>query len=341
MERKIAEEVLDIKTRIVRSASYNPWFNLALEEHLLKSVGLDEVILYLWQNQGTVVIGRNQNAWRQCRCRELEADGKKLARRLSGGGAVFHDLGNLNFTFLIEGKHYNLERQLEVILQAVREQGIKAEFTGRNDLTVAGKKFSGNAFYFDERNAYHHGTLLIDVNFADMMRYLQVSEEKIRSKAIESVKARVVNLKNLNPEITIASMTDSVASAFITIYGGSKNIEEIAPEEIGLEDLYRRYSSWEWRYGESPKFDLQFDTRFPWGEIQVGLSLRKGQIVKAKIYSDAMNPQLIEEMAGALHNVPLQPASISACLASLAVQDPERPVLTQFQDWLTEKISRL
>lgn len=328
-------------TRIVRSTGFDPWYNLALEEHLLRNIGPGEVILYLWQNQGTVVIGRNQNAWKQCRCKELEDEGKKLARRLSGGGAVFHDLGNLNFTFIMERKNYNLERQLEVILRAVRRQGIDAEFSGRNDLTAAGRKFSGNAFYFEEKAAYHHGTILVDVDFEDMMRYLQVSQAKMRSKAVESVKARVVNLKSLNPEITIDSMADSVAGAFVEIYGGEKTVEVVNPDTLDLEELYRRYSSWQWRYGETPKFDVEFSTRFDWGEIEVGLSLRKAVITQAKIYSDAMNPQLIEEMAAVLGDTPLLPESISECLNTLVVTGQDRLILEQFRDWLTDKVTHL
>lgn len=329
------------QTRIVRSSGYDPWYNLALEEYLLKNIAPNEVILYLWQNQGTVVIGRNQNAWKQCRCKELEDDGKKLARRLSGGGAVFHDLGNLNFTFIMERKNYMLERQLEVILQAVRQQGIDAEFSGRNDLIAAGRKFSGNAFYFEENAAYHHGTLLVDVDFEDMMRYLQVSQEKMRSKAVESVKARVVNLKSLNPQVTIESMADSVAAAFVEIYGGEKKVEIITPDQLELEDLRRRYASWEWRYGETPKFDVEFSTKFDWGEIDAGLSLRKAIITEAKIYSDAMNPQLIEDMALVLANSPLQPGSISERLKTIEAEGQDRVVLEQFTNWLTEKIANM
>lgn len=123
-----------INTRIVESGENNPWYNLALEEYLLQKAGEGEIILYLWQNQNTVVIGRNQNAWKECRYQLLEREGGKLARRLSGGGAVFHDTGNLNFTFIMDKKLYNLEKQLEVILSAVRSLGIEAGFSGRNDL---------------------------------------------------------------------------------------------------------------------------------------------------------------------------------------------------------------
>src|SRR6056297_3762446 len=148
-------------TKIYHSTSFDPWHNLAFEEYLLNQVEENEVILYLWQNDNTGVIGRNQNAWKECRSELLAEEGGKLARRLSGGGAVYHDLGNLNFTFIMDKDNYNLKKQLKVILEAVRDQGIEAEFSGRNDLVVKSKKFSGNAFYFGSETAYHHGTILV------------------------------------------------------------------------------------------------------------------------------------------------------------------------------------
>ena len=139
------------KLTYIESNTTNPYHNLALEEALLFGCGKEECILYLWQNEKTVVIGKNQNAWKECRTEKLERDGGHLARRLSGGGAVYHDLGNLNFTFLVSREHYDLDRQLAVIQRALEHLGLRAEKSGRNDLLINGKKFSGNAFYLRER----------------------------------------------------------------------------------------------------------------------------------------------------------------------------------------------
>ena len=176
-----------MKTAYIESNSFDPWLNLSIEEYLLDNYARDNAVLYLWQNAHTVVIGRNQNAWRECRIENLERDGGKLARRLSGGGAVYHDLGNLNFTFLLPRLEYNLHRQLAVIVDAVKGLGIEANFSGRNDILAEGKKFSGNAFYHGRQASYHHGTVLIDVDMSRLSMYLNVSKAKMESKGVRSV----------------------------------------------------------------------------------------------------------------------------------------------------------
>ena len=192
----------------------DPYENLALEAYLLERVPPGECILYLWQNQRTVVIGRNQHASNECRIQALEADGGHLVRRLSGGGAVYHDLGNLNFTFLTVRRDYDVARQTETILQAVRALGIPAEKNGRNDLTAAGGKFSGHAYYQTGEQCYHHGTLMVSVDLSPLAAYLQVSPLKLEAKGVKSVRARVVNLTQFRPELTIAQLRQALVEAF-------------------------------------------------------------------------------------------------------------------------------
>jgi lipoate-protein ligase A len=331
-----------MRTRIFNSLSFDPWYNLALEEHLLENICQDdEVILYLWQNKGTVVIGRNQNAWKQCRTGEMEADNIKLARRLSGGGAVFHDLGNLNFTFIMSHRLYDLARQLEVILKAAQSQGVSAEFSGRNDITALGRKFSGNAFYFEEQRAYHHGTVLVDADVASMMRYLQVSDAKMRSKAIESVHSRVINLKEINPDITISGMQGALKDAFAQVYASPEAVLDIGPETWDAGALYEKYSAWNWRFGETPRFDVEFSTRFPWGEVQVGLFVKKGHIISATIYTDAMNSQLMPSLAPLLAGAPLQAQAITQRLALSDLSQDDQIIVGDVAAWLALETEKL
>ena len=170
------------------------WLNLARDGYFLENNKKGDVILYFYVNKNAVIIGRNQNAWKECSIANMDADGVQLVRRHSGGGAVFHDNGNLNFSFITDEKHYDLNRQMRVILNAVSKLGLKAELSGRNDITVDGKKFSGNAFSLAKGNRSHHGTILVNADLTKLSNYLCVSKEKMRSKGIDSVRARVCNI---------------------------------------------------------------------------------------------------------------------------------------------------
>lgn len=325
-------------SKIIHSNSYNPWYNLALEEYLLNNTKRNEVILYLWQNENTVVIGRNQNAWKECDCKLLEKDEGRLARRLSGGGAVYHDLGNLNFTFIMDKKLYDIHTQLKVILNAVRDSDIEAEFSGRNDLVVSKKKFSGNAFYYSTQAAYHHGTILIDTDFKNMVKYLQVSKEKIKSKGIESVKSRVINLKELNPELSIEKMKKELEKYFADLYQINPDREIIAPDQNEkVRKLKDKYSAWEWRYGKAPDFDIKYKKRFEWGDINLGLSLQKGIIKDAKIYSDAMNADLIEDIADNLSGEQFKICSIEKSIRQVKHEKKDLIIIDDLIDWLKNK----
>ncbi|SHK05753.1 lipoate-protein ligase [Clostridium amylolyticum] len=299
-----------LKAKVVYSNSYDPWFNLALEEYLLNSISEDEVIFYLWQNQNTVVIGNNQNSWKECRIDELNSDDGKLVRRLSGGGAVFHDLGNLNFTFLASNDNFDINKQLHVILHALKDFGINAEFSGRNDIEVFGKKFSGNAFYYGDKGNYHHGTLLVDVNMSKLSKYLKVSESKIKSKGIDSVKARVINLKEINPLLIIEDLKTSLVRSFCEVYSVSPEEYVVDESTEEIKELYEKYSSWNFIYGESPEFDIEYENRFSFGNVQLCLKVNNGTITQCKVFTDALDtifPTIIET---ALKGVPFQKEAI-------------------------------
>lgn len=292
---------MHLRTKIIRSDSFDPTYNLALEEFLTKNVVEDDIILYLWQNERTVVIGKNQNYWSEVNAPAAEADCVTVVRRLSGGGAVFHDLGNLNFTFILRKENYDVQRQLSVIIDALGNLGIKAEKTGRNDIEADGRKFSGNAFFKSSAGWYHHGTLMVDVDKEKLGKYLNVSTSKLQSKGVKSVKARVVNLKELREDITIEMLCDELYNAFGRIYGCDpikKDPEEIDWAEV--ENLQERYSSWEWTKGRKIPFTVQIEKRFAWGNIDLQMNVEGGIIKDAICYSDAMNENIGEEIAKGL-----------------------------------------
>ncbi len=286
---------------IYKSRSYDPYNNLALEKHLLDRLTAGVCILYLWQNQNTVVIGRNQNPWAECRTALLEEEGGKLARRLSGGGAVFHDLGNLNFTFLVNQEDYDLDRQLAVIQKACEFAGIQAERSGRNDILAEGRKFSGNAFYHSEGKAYHHGTLLINADMEKLQRYLSPSKAKLEAKGVSSVRSRVVNLQALASDLTCGKMEEWMAQAFSVVYGMECGKLELTDGDLAdIAALSKEYGSWAYLYGAPLPFTFSCQGRFPWGGVDVGLSAKSGVINGVKVYSDAMDWALPGVMEKAL-----------------------------------------
>ena len=272
------------------SGSLDPFLNLAMEQHLLETVASGCCLLYLWQNENTVVIGRNQNPWAECRVSLLEEEGGHLARRLSGGGAVFHDLGNLNFTFLVPTTDYDLAKQQRVLLEACRSFGIPAALSGRNDLTAEGRKFSGNAFYHNGHRSYHHGTLLVDVDGAKLARYLTPSKAKLETKGVPSVRSRVVNLRELCPGITVDGLKQALMTAFEEVYGRkSTPCVFTEADEKRVSELRQQYASWAWRFGQKLPFTCRVEGRFPWGGVEIQLQVNEGVIRRAAVYSDDMD----------------------------------------------------
>ncbi len=281
------------KIAVYQGQSLDPYYNLALEEVLLNKVQQGECILYLWQNANTVVIGRNQNPWRECRIGPLEKDGGHLARRLSGGGAVYHDTGNLNFTFLCSDKDYNLQKHLSVIVEACRANGIAAEISGRNDVLAQGCKFSGNAFYHHGGKSYHHGTLMVDVNLEQVEHYLSPSPAKLKAKGVASVRSRVINLRELAPSMTCKSLSQDMVRAFEKVFElqpRQLRIEEL--DQNAIERLRQRNASKEWLYGRDLPLNFSCSDRFSWGELTLKLGVERGKVDAVKIWTDSMDWQL-------------------------------------------------
>lgn len=270
--------------------THNPWHNLAIEKYLSSTIGLGDVIFYLWQNVKTVVIGKNQNAVRECRSKLLEAEGGFLARRTTGGGAVYQDMGNLCFTFLASPEVYNLERQMQVVRNACESYGLHVHFSGRNDLiTDKGVKFSGNAFTNTSQCRIHHGTLMVDVDLRQMKRYLTPSCKKLKAKGVKSVSSRVCNLRSLNPEITVECLENALKECFQKEYGSFTKLQHQSFQKSEISKIENLYASWEWRYGKSPDCEICHMKRFEWGEVEIWIKASGMRINEIKIYSDCLD----------------------------------------------------
>ncbi|MBX9767652.1 MAG: lipoate--protein ligase [Bdellovibrionales bacterium] len=336
------------RIRVLRTESTNPWFNLATEDWIYRELDPEIPTLFLWRNQETVVIGRSQNPWIECRLDQMKTDGVILARRQSGGGAVFHDLGNTNFTFLTSRQHYDRSRNLNVILKALEKRyEIRAEASGRNDMVVpfedGPRKFSGSAFRESRDRAFHHGTLLISANLDRLSRYLTPDPRKIVSKGRASVRSRVVNLMELNPLINHQDLCHEIIQQFFKDQGSECEVEFLDPEQLQAESslmsFYEKSKSWDWNYGESPQFTHQMENRFLWGGISIHLDSRSALIEDIKVFSDALFPDLIEAIGPRLKGKAYSRAEASAGVLSLIGEFPElEREIKEIAAWLAQEI---
>lgn len=274
---------------VYKSDFTDPYRNLAAEEYLTAHVHEGEKILFLWRNAGTVVIGKNQNSYAECNLERMQSDGILLSRRLSGGGAVFHDLGNLCFSFISHEDDHDVAGQLAIIAKACAEFGIDAKPTGRNDIETDGRKFSGNAFYSIGKNKCHHGTVLISADKERLSDYLTVSKTKLQAKGIKSVTSRVVNLCELNENIT----PDAFSEALIKVCGARLRP---MPDEALFADRAKFFASNEWLLGENPEFTDEVKYRTAEGEFTLLLNVKHGKIADCKVFTDSMDTESADKI---------------------------------------------
>ena len=286
------------KLLVYKASAFNPYFNLATENILFENLPKESLIIYLWQNENTVVIGKNQNPWAECNCELLKSEGGYVARRLSGGGAVFHDLGNLNFTFIASEENFDIKRNFEIIKTACNLCEIEAEISGRNDILVNGKKFSGNAFYHSTGKAYHHGTLLLNVDSEKLDRYLTPNAEKLKAKGVKSVKSRTINLCDIVPHLTVEKMQNAIIEAAEKLFNLKAENFEIPKKDIKkTADLF---GSWEFIFGSSLPFSITLSKRLRFGSCELNLNLKGGKISEVKFFTDALDTTLSERVENCL-----------------------------------------
>lgn len=310
------------RVRIVESKTFDTCINLAFEEYFLNTVDHNELILFWWQSDHSVVIGRNQNPYQECNIERLKEDKVRLVRRLSGGGAVFHDLGNLNFAFISRDCVFDINLHFDIILDGLLRLGIKGIFSGRNDLLAEGRKFSGNAFIHEEDRHLHHGTLLINANLSKVNEYLTVDHKKLDTKGFDSVRSRVINLNEIQPDITIVQIKESVKNSIANTLKCDvldQSLSDIKSTEI---DIYLdKYYSDIWNYGNTPDFSHGCKARYDWGNIQIDLSIEDGFIKGAVVTSDAMNPIPFQKLGQMLEEKSFLPDVIMESIKSAGFED--------------------
>lgn len=293
------------RTACLIARGTDPYRNLAIEKHLMDTLPEETAILYLWQNRHTIVVGRNQNPWYECRVNEFLESGGKIARRLSGGGAVYHDMGNLNFTFIVPKTEFDVPRQLGVIRAAVAAFGLEAYHSGRNDLLIGERKFSGNAFYKAGHSAYHHGTLLVDCDLTVLGNYLTASQSKLQTHGVQSVASRVVNLRSLSPEISVDSLERELFRAFSAAYQRQPAVlDEMMLDQPTLHMLSEQFGDPEWVYPKALPYTFTVEERFPWGGVTVKLLVENAVIQHAKLFTDAMEAGLFSVLEQTLIGCP-------------------------------------
>lgn len=341
------------KLRVLVSNTFDPWFNIATEDWIFRDMLSDEdlqntQILFLWRNDNTVVIGRFQNPWTECHTEKMEEDKVLLARRQSGGGAVYHDLGNTNFTFLSAKNNFSKSDNNKIITNAINSFGLNATTSGRNDIVVevsdGEKKISGSAFKETKARSFHHGTLLIKTNLTKLAEYLKPNKKKLESKGIVSVRSRVTNLCDLNPEITHELLSKRIIEEFFKHYQSSCEVEILDHEKLSnipkLQEHYQKMSDWNWRFGESPTFSHNMSERFSWGSMDVHLDVEHAVIKKAQIFSDSLHPEMIEVLMASLCNIPYTKEALKKTLANIRIELPMiSDYLTEFEDWFIKEIS--
>ncbi|WP_028402528.1 lipoate--protein ligase [Ectobacillus panaciterrae] len=302
----------------------DPTINLAIEEYCLKHLDINETYLLFYINEPSIIIGKNQNTVEEINADYVKKKGIHVVRRLSGGGAVYHDLGNLNFSFITKDdgeSFHNFRKFTEPVIEALRELGVHAELSGRNDILAEGRKISGNAQFSTKGRMFSHGTLLFNSHIEDVVSALNVKIDKIQSKGIKSIRSRVANISEfLHDSITVEEFKQLLLK---TIF----HTDDIPSYELTEEDWaaihklsQERYRNWDWNYGKSPKFNVQHSHRFPVGQIDVRLEVNKGIVEECKIYGDFFGVEDVKDIEERLAGQKFSKGEFETALKDVNVQ---------------------
>lgn len=310
--------------RYIWLPTQSPYYNLAAEEYLLTQTNDD--VFMLWQNANSIIVGRHQNTMAEINREFVEQNNITVARRLTGGGAVFHDLGNLNFTFIQniqpEDKEINFVKYLQPIVDALKALGIPASFSGRNDLMIHDKKISGNAMAFNGNRVLEHGCMLFSTQHNDLVNALKVDPDKFKDKAVKSVRSRVTNISEHLPQPMSVLEFKDYLMRFIMGQQAGALVEGLTPDEDAIirKLADTKFSTWEWNFGNSPKYAISNKMRTSGGTVQVMIDVKNGHIADVKFFGDFFSQKNPDELAAALSGIPYTRQAIENALADVPVE---------------------
>ena len=300
----------------------DPTVNLALEEYCVRNLDMSNDYLLFYINKPSVIIGKHQNTVEEINSGYVNEKGIHVVRRISGGGAVYHDSGNLNFSFMTKYSNetiHNFNLFTQPVIKVLNELGIRAELNGRNDITVSGRKISGNAQFTDTKSMFSHGTLLFNSNLDDVVKALNVKIDKIESKGIKSVRSRVANIKEFLPgNMTIE---DFKANLTASIFKNSDSLPVYGLSDSEWADVHKlsksKYRTWDWNYGRSPDFNIRKIKRFGFGEIDIRIHVKNGLLTDCKIYGDFLGHGELTDIESRLKNARYEKESLKDSLINL------------------------
>jgi lipoate-protein ligase A len=304
--------------------STDPYFNIATDEYIFKHI--EEDCFMLWRNDNAIIVGKHQNTLAEINVPYVQEKGIKVVRRLSGGGAVYHDLGNLNFTFTRTGENtevVDFQRYTKPILEVLQNLGIDAKFEGRNDLTIGGKKFSGNAEHVFKNKVLHHGTILFSSEMRDVSGALKINPLKYKDRAVKSIPKRVTNVSDhLKEELSLENFTNLIMNH---ILGSNENCKpyEFTPEDIKAIEKIRdeKYATWDWNFGHSPKYNFRQGVKTAGGTLEMNLQVEKGFIKEAKIFGDFFGTKEVSDIEHALLDLAHDPVEVKKVLSSFNIEN--------------------
>lgn len=313
--------------KFIENTSIDPHYNLAFEEYVFKNLSFDEDYVLLWRNGPSIIIGKNQNTVEEINMDYVKENNINVVRRVTGGGAVYHDLGNLNFSFIakadksemIDFKTYNIP-----IIKALEKLGVNSELSGRNDLTIDGKKFSGIAQSIVKGRVLNHGTLLFDSQLDILSKALNVKRDKIESKGVKSVASRVTNIKPyVKDDIDVLEFKQVLLKNIFEYFNEPVKYFELSDEDLRniQKKVDEQYGTWEWNYGKSPKFNYKGYKRFAGGCVEANLQVENGIIEGCKIYGDFFGKKDVKELEDKLVKVKYDKDEINNSLSDVSIDE--------------------